>query len=94
MAAPNNPAGNNNKVDKIWRDALMRAVKRQKDKGGSKYLEILADKTVNLGLEGNINAIKEIGDRLDGKPAQGVDHSGNMTGSFTILSGVPERADD
>ena len=33
----------------------------------------MAQKLVERGLEGDIAAIKEVGDRLDGKPAQAVE---------------------
>ena len=57
--------------DKIWRDALHRAVKRRiAGKGGGVALERLADSVVKEGLGGNVAAIREIGDRLDGKPQQ------------------------
>ena len=36
-------------------------------------LRLLARKLVNKALEGDVAALKEIGDRLDGKPAQAVD---------------------
>ncbi len=68
MAAPKKAVGP--KSDKIWRDALMRAVRRV-DKGtDAQYLDRLADKVVQLGLEGEASAYKEIGDRLDGKAHQ------------------------
>lgn len=70
MAAPKNPRGA--KSDKIWRDAVMRAVHREMEKGGSKRLEMLADRLVAKALEGDVSALKEIGDRLDGKPTQAI----------------------
>lgn len=71
MAAPNNPKGA--KSDKLWRDAIQRAVKRRLDgTDGPQALDRLADKIVEKGLDGDIPAIKEIGDRLDGRPAQSI----------------------
>lgn len=81
MAATKTPNGGV-KSDKIWRDALMRAVKRSTGDNDLKNLEKLAQKTVQLGLGGDMSAIKEIGDRLDGKPTQGVqalDENGKPT---------------
>lgn len=54
----------------------MVAVKRQTGKGKTKKLSMLADKLVERALEGDIPAMKEIGDRLDGKPVQGVEFGG------------------
>ena len=71
MAAPNNPRGA--KSDKLWRDAIMVAVKRETtgaDGKPTKKLALLADKLVNEAINGNVAAIKEIGDRLDGRATQ------------------------
>ena len=67
MAAPKNPIGA--KSDKLWRDAVMRAVRRRENGKGPQALERMADKVVEQALEGNMAAIKEIGDRLDGRAA-------------------------
>lgn len=64
-----NPSGT--RRDLPWRAAVQRAVARKLEgKGDPKALDKLADKLVASGLKGDIAAIKEIGDRLDGKPAQ------------------------
>ena len=61
--------------------ALEKAIAEQS--GGADKWEALvtvAKKLVSEANEGNIQAIKEIADRLDGKPAQAVnlgDHEGN-----------------
>ena len=62
------------KSDKIWADAVRRAVFRRLEQaeGKPQKIERLADKLVDSALEGDIPALKEIGDRLDGKPAQAV----------------------
>lgn len=61
------------KPDKIWHAAVLRAVMRT-ERGTSlkpeHRLERLADRLVEKGLEGDSAALREIGDRLDGKPAQ------------------------
>lgn len=91
MASPNNPKGA--KSDKLWRDALMRAVKREVDKGGkTKRLEVLADKLVEEGMAGNVAAIKEIGDRLDGRPAQAVEMSGTLDIAARLMEVISERS--
>jgi hypothetical protein len=71
LAAAKSPVGS--KSDKLWRDAIMRAVRRlQSGEGNPQALDLLADKTVSMGIGGDMAAIKEIGDRLDGRPAQTV----------------------
>jgi hypothetical protein len=72
------------KSDKLWRDAIMRAVHRQIAKGGGKYLDTLANKLVKCALEGDIQAMKEIGDRLDGRAAQSLSVSGADGGALTV----------
>jgi hypothetical protein len=77
------------KSDKIWADAVRRAVNRRLEgkEGNPKKLESLADKVVEAGLSGDMQAIREIGDRLDGKPHQAIDHSsedGTMSPPTTI----------
>lgn len=77
MAAPKRPAGA--KSDKLWRDAIHRAVKeRREGKGRPQALENLARKLVDAGLDGDVAALKEIGDRLDGKAVQPI--SGDAEG--------------
>ena len=92
MAAPIQPAGS--KSDKIWRAAIMRAVRRQMgdplddDGPAEQRLERLADRLVMQGLSGDVSALREIGDRLDGKPTQdiAVEHSGELTLRSVIVS--------
>jgi hypothetical protein len=63
-------------ADKAWRDAIRKAV-NQRDKDGSKALERLANKLVRLGEDGDVSALKEIGDRLDGKATQAIEANVN-----------------
>jgi len=58
--------------DKAFKDALRIAVNRT-DKGAGKRLAKLADVLVAKGLEGDVMAIREIADRLDGKAHQSSD---------------------
>ena len=72
------PKGNKNAVkdNRLWGDAVRRAVMQRK---GQK-LRQLADKLVDLAQEGDIQALKELGDRLDGRAAQsiGIDQEANI----------------
>jgi hypothetical protein len=45
-----------------------------------KKLEALADTLVDEGLAGDVSALKEIGDRLDGKVPQALEHAGKGGG--------------
>ena len=74
------PEGNKNgESGKRFQLALRAALeKRGTDK--VQALHAVADKLIETALDGNIHAIREVADRLDGKPAQAVnlgDHEGN-----------------
>lgn len=68
MAAPHNNVGG--RKDKLWRDALMVAVKRADGNDPRPFLARIAARCVESALGGDMQAIKEIGDRLDGKAVQ------------------------
>lgn len=63
-----NPGGRP-KRDKMWREAIVRAIKRR-EHDDPQALEKLADRFILKVEEGDVSAIKEFGDRLDGKVAQ------------------------
>lgn len=63
-----NPSGPPKRV-KVWRDAINRAIKRREE-SDPQALEKLADRLLAAVAEGDVAAIKEFGDRLDGKVAQ------------------------
>lgn len=72
MAAP---AGNQNAARaKVWRAAIERALERRSQSrvDGIKEIDALADQLLTLVSKGDITAIKEFGDRMDGKPAQAI----------------------
>lgn len=62
-----------------WEGAIKRALAR--DDGS---INRIADKVVGLALAGEQWAVKEIGDRLDGKPKQAVEATGEGGGPLTI----------
>ncbi len=73
------------KSDKLWRDAIMVAVKRETEGGEkTKKLFALADALVTKALAGDVTALKEIGDRLDGKAVQGVELGGPDGGPVQV----------
>jgi len=82
MADSGAPAGNQNaSKGRIWREAIRKAVLRD----NPPKIHALADKIVEKALDGDVAAMKEIGDRLDGKSTQAIDYTGN--GSM-IPSGI------
>lgn len=81
MAAADNPK--NRWSEKLWRDAIRVAVNRaQEDPTKGKKLVALADALVDAGMTGDVSALKEIGDRLDGKVPQA--HVGGDEGDNPI----------
>lgn len=65
-----NPNGAPKKA-KLWRDAILRAIKRR-EQDDPQALEKLADKLL-VGIDqGDIGAMREFGDRIDGKVAQAI----------------------
>jgi hypothetical protein len=65
MSAP--PGNKNASRGYEWREAVTRAIYR------GKSLDRLADVLVTKALDGDMVALREIGDRLDGKPKQQVE---------------------
>lgn len=67
------------KSDKIWSDAVRRAVLRrlENEEGKPQKIERLADNLVEWALDGKMDAVVEIANRLDGRPAQAVTGAGD-----------------
>lgn len=72
------PGNENASKGKLWVAALNRVVSQ--DDG--KKLRAAAEKLVDLAVGGDVQAMKELGDRLDGKPAQAI--TGVDGGPLTI----------
>lgn len=60
------PGNKNATKNKPWSEAINRALLAE----DGKRLRELAEKLITKALEGDVTALKEIGDRVDGKPAQ------------------------
>lgn len=58
--------------DRRWRHAIETALANRSRAKQVEELEVLANKLIDMGLEGDLGAIQEIGNRLDGKPAQAI----------------------
>ena len=64
------------KREKPFRDALMVAIKAAEADGNPKSLRRVAEKLLSEAATGNVQAIKEVADRLDGKVPQGISGEG------------------
>lgn len=78
------------KPDKIWSDAVRRAVMRriENEEGKPQKIERLADKLVEFAMDGQGWAMQEIGNRLDGKPAQAVNVSGDGDNPLSVVTQI------
>jgi hypothetical protein len=75
------PIGNQNAAkSKIWSDALRKAVIQ------GDHLSKLADALILKALEGDISAIRELGDRLEGKVTQSIEQNTNLNADVEIYS--------
>ena len=74
------------KSDKVWKDAIAKAIyeyREETDADGIikkvRWINVIAAQLVRLAGDGDVTAIKEIGDRLDGKPTQSIESNVNVT---------------
>jgi hypothetical protein len=76
------PEGNQNSIknNRLWTETIKRVLIQDDVKG--EKIRAIANKLIEKAQEGDMQAIKELGDRLDGKPNQSVD--ANITGDLTI----------
>lgn len=83
------PLGNTNKADgRKWAGAIRRALHEYSDDrvAQGQALHVIAMGIVKDALGGDAAARREIGDRLDGKPAQALAVSGDGEGGPVSLS--------
>lgn len=85
MAAPvgNNNAGKN----KIWSLAIQKALRKRSKSEQLEELVSLADVLLDKCKEGDLAALRELGDRIEGKPHQtvgGDSETGEIPVSMTI----------
>jgi len=79
--------------DKAFRDALRRVVSERDKETGAKKLDLLAHRLVHNGLGGDVSALKEIADRLDGKPNQTQIIDATVT-NHMVMAPPPEQDAD
>ena len=67
------PAGNQNALKaKMWSAAIHRALEKRGAGDKLKALDELAEKLLANCDQGDLSALRELGDRIEGKPAQGI----------------------
>ena len=78
------PLGNDNAARGALFGGALRRVLAEAGTNREKLLEI-ADALVAKAMSGDVPAIKEIADRIDGKVPQGVNHSGPNGGPVQVI---------
>lgn len=80
------PVGNQNAAKaKIWTAAINRALERRKPADERiKAIDELADKLLEQCAAGDLAALKELGDRLEGKVPQGIIGGGEDDPPITV----------
>jgi len=86
------PEGNTNAAKgRRWRNAIETALKKRSKADAQAALVELAEKLLQKAEEGEGWALKELGDRYDGKPAQAIiggdedDPAIKVTGNITLV---------
>lgn len=73
--------------EKTFANMLRVALKAAHAEGGDK-LRIIADQLVEKAMGGDLQAVKEIADRLDGKPSQQVELIGDPDSPITTITRI------
>lgn len=88
-----NPSGR--PKDRPWKDAIRRALARAKDVGDRRELDQLAWTLLAKAADGDISALQEVANRLDGRVPQPVvgDDDADPVTVRTIVTGVARNDD-
>lgn len=76
------PGNQNAAKGRMWRDAIQRALRKRSKSDQVEALDELAEQFLDAVRKGDITAFKELGDRLDGRPMQALEHSGPDGGAI------------
>lgn len=81
----------NGSAHKPWADAVRLAASRLDKATKRKRLDMLAEALVSEALGGDIPALKEIGDRLDGKAPQALTAPEGSAGGALMVTWLPAQ---
>ena len=92
------PKGNQNAVKvKPWQAAIERALAKRSLLAKREAIDDLAERLLQKCEEGDLSALKEFGDRIEGRPAQSMTVSGDSENPLVIAGGIklvrPESSD-
>lgn len=77
-----------------WGAAIRDVLQETDRKTRQQNVRLLARKLVDKAKDGDVTALKEIGDRIDGKATQPVHHSGETAATVYIITGVPRDLEE
>jgi len=81
------------KSDKLWSQAIRMAAMREMEDPNTpgqkvKRLNIIADNLVRMAAEGDIQAMREVGERLDGKAKQQNETTMSIDGTLELVKRI------
>jgi hypothetical protein len=87
------PPGSENK-DKPYREALRRAIARaEQNENDPHALDRIAERHLAQAASGDMQAIRELADRLDGKATQPIAGDENHAPLAIVVTGVPRAGE-
>jgi len=81
------PKGNQNAskgAKRVWLAAIERALEKRSLKARKEAIDELAEKLLKACDKGDVTALRELGDRLEGKPIQQIEASGPNGGPIQV----------
>ena len=94
---PGQSGNPNGRPPKAWTMSTLieEALEEVEEQSGKPFKHLVAKRLAKMAVSGDIQAIKEINDRIDGRPKQAIDHTTNGKDLPTpILSTLPIKKDD
>lgn len=78
MASRGGQPGNDNSTrNRPWSAAIHRACLIVDPKKKRRKMDLLAEKLIDAAMKGDVSALKELGDRVEGRPKQQLELSGD-----------------
>lgn len=86
----------NGRPPKAWTMSTLieEALEEVETQSGTPFKKLVAKKLATMAVSGDIQAIKEINDRVDGRPQQKIQHSGEITGNVIVFTDFSQDADE
>lgn len=79
------PGNQNATRGRVWRDAINRALEKRSKAEQIEAIDELAEKLLERAEAGDIAALKELGDRLEGKPTQTIAGDPDNPLGFSVI---------